>query len=168
MVSRNFLMSRTRCGGMQCRYADPGPIWATGPGSGAHRAERMRGSRSLGNAAPVGYERIGLAVIARSVRGDAIQFFVILDRFARARDDDILSFRGASNIRTRNRFIFGPRRVDGFRARSFHWRPGMTAPNRSARGERARACTHLWTPRQMQAVFEEEWHVVGCCHLSGL
>jgi hypothetical protein len=31
-----------------------------------------------------------------------------------------------------------------------------------------RACTHLWTPRQMQAVFEEDWHVVGCCHLSGL
>jgi len=20
----------------------------------------------------------------------------------------------------------------------------------------------------MQAVFEEDWHVVGCCHLSGL
>ena len=29
-------------------------------------------------------------------------------------------------------------------------------------------CTHLWTPREMQAVFEEDRHVVGCCHLSGL
>jgi hypothetical protein len=34
--------------------------------------------------------------------------------------------------------------------------------------EMARACTHLWTPLQVQAVFEEDWHVVGCCHLSGL
>ena len=32
----------------------------------------------------------------------------------------------------------------------------------------AGARTHLWTPRQMQAVFEEDWRVVGCCHLSGL
>jgi hypothetical protein len=32
----------------------------------------------------------------------------------------------------------------------------------------ARPCTHLWTPREMQAVFEEVRHVVGCCHLSGL
>jgi hypothetical protein len=31
-----------------------------------------------------------------------------------------------------------------------------------------KACTHLWTPREMQAVFEEVGHVVGCCHLSGL
>ena len=23
-------------------------------------------------------------------------------------------------------------------------------------------------PREMQAVFEEHWRVVGCCHLSGL
>jgi hypothetical protein len=30
------------------------------------------------------------------------------------------------------------------------------------------ACTHLWTPLQVQAVFEEDWHVVGRCHLSGL
>ena len=30
------------------------------------------------------------------------------------------------------------------------------------------ARTHLWTPREMQAVFEEDRHVVGCCHLSGL
>jgi hypothetical protein len=30
------------------------------------------------------------------------------------------------------------------------------------------AWTHLWTPREMQAVFEEHWRVVGCCHLSGL
>jgi hypothetical protein len=28
--------------------------------------------------------------------------------------------------------------------------------------------THLWTPREMQAVFEKYRHVVGCCHLSGL
>src|SRR5215471_4782959 len=28
----------------------------------------------------------------------------------------------------------------------------------------ARACTHLWTPREMQAIFEEDRHVVGCCH----
>ena len=27
----------------------------------------------------------------------------------------------------------------------------------------ARACTHLWMPRQVQAVLEEDWHVVGCC-----
>jgi hypothetical protein len=27
---------------------------------------------------------------------------------------------------------------------------------------------HLWTPREMQAIFEEDRHVVGCCHLSGL
>src|SRR5215510_13431215 len=27
---------------------------------------------------------------------------------------------------------------------------------------------HLWTPREMQAVFREVRHVVGCCHLSGL
>ena len=33
---------------------------------------------------------------------------------------------------------------------------------------RIRACTHLWTPREMQAIFEEDRHVVGCCHLSGL
>ena len=26
----------------------------------------------------------------------------------------------------------------------------------------------LQGPRQVQAVFEEDWHVVGCCHLSGL
>jgi hypothetical protein len=26
----------------------------------------------------------------------------------------------------------------------------------------------LWTPREMQAIFEEDRHVVGCCHLSGL
>jgi branched-chain amino acid transport system substrate-binding protein len=32
----------------------------------------------------------------------------------------------------------------------------------------ARACTHLWTPHQVQAVFEEDRHIVGCCHLSGL
>ena len=31
-----------------------------------------------------------------------------------------------------------------------------------------RACTHLWTPREMQAVFEVHWRLVGCCHLSGL
>jgi len=28
--------------------------------------------------------------------------------------------------------------------------------------------SHLWTPLRMQAVFWEIWHVVGCCHLSGL
>src|SRR5215813_4690507 len=32
---------------------------------------------------------------------------------------------------------------------------------------RRRYC-HLWTPREMQAVFEEVRHIVGCCHLSGL
>jgi len=37
-----------------------------------------------------------------------------------------------------------------------------------SRGRLTRACTHLWTPHQVQAVFEEGWHVVGCCHLSGL
>lgn len=36
------------------------------------------------------------------------------------------------------------------------------------RSPRADPCSHLWTLRQMQAVFEEDWHVVGCCHLSGL
>jgi len=33
-----------------------------------------------------------------------------------------------------------------------------------------RACgtSDHWAPRQMQVVFEEDWRVVGCCHLSGL
>ena len=28
--------------------------------------------------------------------------------------------------------------------------------------------THLWTPLRLQAVFVRFWHLVGCCHLSGL
>ena len=35
-------------------------------------------------------------------------------------------------------------------------------------GESPKECTHLWTPVQVQAVFEEDWRVVGCCHLSAM
>jgi hypothetical protein len=47
----------------------------------------------------------------------------------------------------------------------FRW-PLKAIPFRDETPTRAR--THLWTPREMQAIFEEDRHVVGCCHLSGL